>query len=156
MKKLLILCVGIATLAACKKNDDKDNKSKTEYLTSGKWYASSGTVTYSAMGIDTTVDLFASMDACDKDDFMEFKTNMSYLADEGATKCDPSDPQINETGTWAFSNNESQLTLMTTDNTTFFDTLTFNIKTLNSSTMELTQSETYGGVVYSYNMVYKH
>jgi hypothetical protein len=106
--------------------------------------------------VDTTEDLLANMEACEKDNFTQFHTNMSFVVDQGATKCDPSDPQIDETGTWAFSNNESQLSLMTVENATFFDTAVFNIKTLNSNTMELTQSETYGGIVYSYNMVFKH
>lgn len=50
---------------------------------------------------------------CQLDDFFKFNTDQSYTADEGASKCDPNSPQVYETGTWAWGNNETQLNLTT-------------------------------------------
>jgi hypothetical protein len=38
-------------------------------------------------------DLFAIMEACNRDDLMIFKANGIITTDEGASKCDPDDQQ---------------------------------------------------------------
>lgn len=47
------------------------------------------------------------MDACVKDDIYQFKTDGTYILDNGATKCYPDEPQIVDQGTWAFNVDET-------------------------------------------------
>jgi len=151
MKKLLILCAGIATLAACKKKDD--NKSRTEYLTSGKWFISSyyyydkitdanGTVT------DLTDTTEYPTEACEKDNFITFKADGTLTSDEGATKCDTSDDQTS-TGTWAFVENESKISI-TSDG----DTYLYKIQSLNGSNFIFGQDSSYTTNGYKYEYKY--
>ncbi|HRI59628.1 MAG TPA: lipocalin family protein, partial [Saprospiraceae bacterium] len=56
----------------------------------------------------------AQLAACDKDNFVEFKADGSFVSDEGATKCNAADPQ-QETGTWAFAQNETHLVVAGAD-----------------------------------------
>ncbi len=51
---------------------------------------------------------WAELDSCSRDNILQISTNGSYVLDEGQTKCDPMDPQVNESGTWALLNNETQ------------------------------------------------
>lgn len=56
-----------------------------------------------ATGLDTNF-----YPACQQDNIERFETDGSLAFDEGATKCDPTDPQT-EAGTWAFYDSETKL-----------------------------------------------
>lgn len=117
MKKitLFFLAVSMAlAISSCKKDDDNNstpannnnsgggsNLTKTEMLTAKKWKVVGLTVGGS--------DFYALFDDCDKDDTHEFKTDGTYINDEGATKCDPMDDQIISTDTWKFTDNETKI-----------------------------------------------
>jgi Lipocalin-like domain len=87
--------------SACKK-DEKDHltstgcwkqvKSESKDLTTGAW----------------TEDV---IDACDKDDCLSFSDDGKTTFDEGATKCDPDDPQTSS-GTWSLSDDKKTLTVV--------------------------------------------
>lgn len=47
---------------------------------------------------------------CEIDDIMTFQSDQKISYDEGATKCDPSDPQTTTDGTWSFDNATKMLT----------------------------------------------
>jgi hypothetical protein len=53
-----------------------------------------------------------------------FVSNGNYTLEEGATKCNASDPQIYERGTWRFLNNETQLETTATGSTASVANLT--------------------------------
>jgi hypothetical protein len=55
-------------------------------------------------------DAYATFEPCEKDNFFVFKKDGTLETNQGASKCSPSDPQI-ETGTWSFSNNETEITI---------------------------------------------
>ena len=84
---------------------------KTQTLTAKDWKAV-------AIHIDPGVyvngqpvtDLTPFYDPCELDDVSRYKADFTYEFNEGATKCDPNAPQIQESGTWAWANNESQIT----------------------------------------------
>ena len=82
-----------------------------DLLTSGQWKLVSFTLT-PPVDIDSDGDLDADayvlMDACGKDDLFSFKADGKYEINEGATKCDPLDPQI-EVLDWSFANEEQEL-----------------------------------------------
>ena len=103
LKKGLMLMAIVAILFAACKDDETDPvaKTKTEMITSGSWVLSDALLNGSSF--------FGTMDDCEKDDFLTFKTNGDAITDEGPTKCDPADPQT-ETGTWKFSTDEKKIT----------------------------------------------
>lgn len=113
MKKPIFFLLGLAlAFVACK--DDEASKTNTEKLTSGKWKITASVAKFTFNGIEQTVDVYANLPACKKDNTVEFKTDGTVIADEGATKCSPTDPQ-EETGTWTFEQNEMHLHVVGTD-----------------------------------------
>lgn len=58
----------------------------------------------------TITDFYAFLDDCEKDNFMNFNANGTYITDEGALICDTASAQIT-LGTWKFTNNETNLLL---------------------------------------------
>ena len=83
-------------------------KTKTEMLTGGKWQMSASESTYVVDGVETKVNEYAAMEACDKDDFMLLATDGTATWDEGPTKCDVNNTQTS-TGKWAFIENETKI-----------------------------------------------
>ncbi|KAB2917679.1 MAG: hypothetical protein F9K23_04665 [Bacteroidetes bacterium] len=113
--KLMLVAVAALALTAtsCKKDADENPTpspapapTKTQLLTAKSWRMTSMKV--------GTMDYIGFLPACQKDDFMTFKTNFTVIDDEGATKCDPSDPQV-ETSAWSFINNETAIVSESTD-----------------------------------------
>ncbi len=116
--KLAILCCSLALIAACKKNGDGNSmSSQKKLLTAGKWLITAGTVTTTHLGIDYTVDRYAPMDACDKDDFVLFATNGTGTIDESTDKC-AADGQV-ESFKWALLDNDARLALIDSNPDTF-------------------------------------
>lgn len=114
-KKAAMIILSVAVFAACKKDDNKNSsKTKTQLLTSGSWKQTS---IFFTPAIDWNQDGHAENEVldlyspCDRDDLMTFKTDGTVVHDEGATKCDPSDPQIVETTKWKFTDNESKIVI---------------------------------------------
>lgn len=115
MKKIatLFLAVSMAlAVSSCKKDDDNNstpanntggsNLTKTEILTGRTWKITELTV-------DGQSQVGTLVTACDLDDIYQFKANGEFIVDEGATKCDPTDPQIETQSTWKFLDNETKL-----------------------------------------------
>ncbi len=55
---------------------------------------------------------------CKKDNYYYFTRSGTYQLNEGRTKCATTDPQIIETGTWSFLENETKLQLVKTGSLT--------------------------------------
>lgn len=111
MKKNLLLILtlaGAAVLNSCSKDDDNSSSTPTatklQLLTAHGWRLS----TFLENGVDMTNAYFS---ACELDNIYTFYTDSLYSIDEGPTKCNPNDPQIIETGTWAFGNNQNMVIL---------------------------------------------
>ncbi len=140
MKKLAYLALSgtalLLTLAACHKNDDPTPPSRTDYLTGHTWKPSSGTIVYTDPSTGKTISEDA-FDPCEKDNFYKFNTDKTLVADEGATRCDPSDPQ-QETGTWAISNGDQQLTMILAGQALFSNA---TIKELSATTLHITGTD---------------
>lgn len=111
----------LLTMVSCSKDSKKSN---TELLTQAAWKLVS-------VGVDSdkngTIDLEDAVDACTKDDLTTFAVNGTGVVDEGASKCDPLDPQTT-TFTWSFANNETELN---------FDGDTFKILSLDGSNLKI-------------------
>ncbi|MFM7672495.1 MAG: lipocalin family protein [Bacteroidota bacterium] len=128
---LSIALLAVLTFSACQK-DDPAPPTNTD-LISRNWKITASTGTFPPL---PTVDIYAQLQACEKDNILKMSNNGTYTLDEGATKCAPTDPQIVETGNWSFSNNETKLTVMGE---------TFDILSLSATTMTLKQDVAAGG-----------
>lgn len=115
MQKPIIYLLGlILFLGACKNNDD-DSTPKTTLLTNGKWKIVTSKATISlATGGTTEFDLLAFLSTCEKDGHFVFQSAGVLIADEGALRCDPADPQ-QTTGAWELTQNETHLKVSSTD-----------------------------------------
>ncbi len=105
LKNGLILLAFLAiAFTACKDDEETTTPSKTkmELLTSGSWVATD-------MLLNDT-SFWVLVPACAKDDFMTFKSDGTVITDEGATKCDPMDPQTT-TENWSFNSNQTKVTI---------------------------------------------
>ena len=101
---LLLLAVSTIAVTAFKKDDAKSNE---DYLTAKSCWKQTKSESY-----DPTTSTWSddTIDDCTKDDCTTFKSDKSLVVDEGATKCDPTDPQTS-TGTWSLSADGKTLTL---------------------------------------------
>ena len=128
MKKVLIFSTLLIALNACKKDDAKP-ASKADLLTSGTWRLTAAVTDMDGDGTFET-DEYAAFGTCFTDNIWTFNSNNSIAVDEGATKCDPSDPQV-QTGSWQLTNNQTNLS---------FEGETYVIQQLDANTLILSQS----------------
>lgn len=128
MKKTIFLFATafIFFCTSCKKENVK-TQSKTELLTTGSWKITAAVSDNDGNGSYETND-FASFPPCFVDNIFTFKTNGQLELDEGPTKCDVLDPQI-ETVAWQLTNNEANIVVANdTYDLTELNTTTFKIK----------------------------
>jgi hypothetical protein len=114
MRKAILIIAALAflTISSCKKDDEKTTpaKSKTELLTSKAWRATALTINPGInIGGTTITDFYAQLPSCTKDDTEKYNVGATGVYDEGATKCDPSDPQ-SFAFTWVFNPAETIIT----------------------------------------------
>jgi len=114
MNKFLAIVLGAVVLSTgCKKEETTVDppppaqKTKKELLSASLWKMTGFTISAPSSG---TEDYFATMKDCQKDDTWSYKTDGSYVRDEGPTKCYPSDPQ-SEQGSWSISGDEKKITI---------------------------------------------
>ena len=120
-------------MSSCSKDEDSPEevaKTTTEYLTAGNWKTTAMTISpgLNFGGVEIT-DFYAQFEACEKDDLTKFNTDGTITDDEGATKCDPNDPQTTNDGTWVLSADNSSVTIGYPDE----DPITMNIVQLDGS-----------------------
>lgn len=116
----LLLAIGII-ISSCKKEEDEEEapkKSNTEYLTSGQWEMTN------IEGITPpfdTVDIWSSgfITSCEKDDYWDYKNDLSGKRYEGTKKCEPTDPDFIDF-TWMWEDNESTLVYVTDTDTIYY------------------------------------
>ncbi|MEZ5031200.1 MAG: lipocalin family protein [Saprospiraceae bacterium] len=139
MKIFQLLTISILatalTMGACKKDDD--SKSARDILIEGKWDVTSAKVNPGIEIFPGVVisDLLIDEDPCDADDLTIFNADGTSTIDEGPTKCDPSDPQTYNNGSWSLSSDEKQLTIDIDG-----EEITFNIASISDTQLVLTAS----------------
>ena len=143
--KQTIKKISLATLVIClllvscsKKSKDSTPtptpETKTQLLTGKNWKVTAVTINpgfdFSGNGVlitDYYAYSMATGNACQLDNILNFNINGNYTDYEGATLCDPADPQLYDSGTWSFLNNEATLSFQGE----------YTIVTLNSTTLKL-------------------
>lgn len=150
---LTVLAVILFT-AGCNKSTDSPSGAKA-ILTSGKWQITGGTVSLSYPGIPTiTQDVKDIFQSCILDNYTIFKTDGTGTTDEGATKCDPSDPQVKDAdGHWALQDNDTKLVL---NDPASGITVTCNILQLNDAGMKLQATITNQGATSNTTYIFTH
>jgi hypothetical protein len=157
---LLGLSLAVAVAGCGKKSDPTPAtnpvSAKTALLTAVKWRITAIASTTTFLGQTVTGDSYASLPACQRDNFQTFATNLATTFDEGATKCSSSDPQTKQ-GTWSFNTAETQLTVVDPSQaaTSPLRTATADIVQLSANAMQLrtTTTQTQGGVTVSVSLL---
>ena len=130
MKKTLLTAIWICIISiGCNKDDDVTAASKKDLLTAGSWKLTAVVSDDDGDGTYETND-FINFSGCYTDNYYIFKSNGDLELNEGATKCDPADPQTDLTS-WQLTNNETTL-IVNTDS--------YSIEELNTSTLKLKQT----------------
>jgi Lipocalin-like domain len=133
MRKIFVASMAIALFLvfnACKKSDNNNSNARTVQNLSGSYTitALSGNV------LGTTVNLYDSLPACDKDNLITLNSNMTAAFVDAGTKCAP---PSDSTGTWSLSANTDSLYLAST---------AAFIKSWDGKTLVLTNSQTVSGI----------
>lgn len=94
----------ITSVGACgKESGSQSSQTKTDLITATAWKIDQ-------IGVDAdkngTIDLPQTLQDCELDNTFTFKKDGTGIFDEGATKCNSTDPQ-NGSYSWSFINNES-------------------------------------------------
>lgn len=111
---LLCMCMIVLVFLAesCKKKKKESPiATKTELITSKSWIYSS--LKFSpAIRIESfpipISDIYPFMQACTLDNFMTFKSDHTFISDEGTLKCDTTVPQTTS-GTWSLNPDETKI-----------------------------------------------
>ena len=144
MKKIYYLILGsIAVFAVSCKKDSSSSQSNTDKLCGKNWKVVAYTINPGiqlAPGGPLITDYYSTFQSCEKDNFSTYNKNGTYVDDEGATKCDPADPQTTP-GTWYFSNNETVLVQDSID--------TFNVLQNDGNTLKVSKQQVNLGVTYT-------
>ena len=138
MKTTLLKLPLIALLAfsfvfvACSDDDDPSVADQIE----GTWKVTS---VFIKQGTNPEVETTSSIEACDLDNLTVYSSDNTYQVTEGTDKCDPSDPDIVESGTWSLIDGDSKLINDPNEAGEESDTLT--IVSISNSQAEFTETE---------------
>lgn len=135
LRSTLILFI-VGFLSSCNK-DDEAPVTKSQTISGKKWISTALTINPGVQfeeGGPVITDLYAFYQnagrTCINDDIKVFNLNGTYTFEEGASKCQPTNPQVYESGTWLFSSDESALVTNTGGNTINYDILTLDATSL--------------------------
>jgi len=127
---LLMICALL--FSDCKKSSS--GQSATQLLTSAAWKYDTGGLDIDKNGSVDTPFPPGFIKSCETDNTLTFKSDGTGTVDEGATKCNSTDPQTSPF-TWSFKNNNTIINFPDT----LFGTLGGDVKvnSLTSSKLEL-------------------
>lgn len=148
--RVLLLLAFPLLMTQCSKDDDNDDNNQTpSELIIGSWQVTADVVSPPIdLGGGPVSDLYAILDPCDKDDLYIIKANGVGEFNEGASKCDPADPQ-SEPFSWSLQSNGTVLVI--SDGST---SVNFQVAQLNQTTMKLVITENILGTTYTETITY--
>ncbi len=158
MKKLLLGCAALTLLfASCKKDDSTKDAGARGSLTNGQWKvtASSAVIEYPAPIGTQNQDVYSILPECQKDNLFRFNSDGNIISNEGATKCNASDPQETTNGKWTLSSDEKKMSLSGSFNGASM-TIDADVITLNQSSLVLKYVTTFGGFNSTTTTTYTH
>lgn len=125
---LLVLILLISQLG-CKK-ESNNSRPNTQLLTEQAWILVSFRYNFNN---GPWTDGFVTIPNCQKDNKLSFQSTLNYILDEGTTKCNSSDPQIFQQGTWYFTTNETKLASVYNGSTSIVDIVLLDNVSLKTS-----------------------
>lgn len=146
-KTFLLLCVTVF-MQAC-----KNDPTVTELLTEDVWKIETLTIDPAIIVDNVAItNYYNQLQDYDKDNTLRFKTDGTFVADEGALKEHPNDPQTTE-AEWLLAASEDALTVW---NTT--DTILYTIPVINEEhlTLVYTERDTATQINYTFTAGFKH
>lgn len=142
LRSLALLFIVFAAFSCSKKTAPKTN---LEYLTQAIWKFDDAGIDADENGAIDMTD--PDIDPCDEDNTLDFNTDGTGTADEGATKCNDADPQSRPFD-WTFESNQTQLQ---------YDGKIFKILTLNDNQLKAYYDvDMGGGNIFRYVVIMKH
>ena len=103
MKKLLLLsCLLLGILSSC--SDDYTVKTRTDYLTTDKWFIEYATVSTNIEGQNQTQSLLDFLPHCAMDNYLTFLPDGTIAMDENLCNCENS-PANSVIGNWQLVDN---------------------------------------------------
>lgn len=138
---------------ACKKSSVEPQPqppSKTQLISKGAWKIAK---IEEKNGSAPWVDITSNIDACEIDNNLVLRSDLSYELNEGITKCDANDPQVVETGTWKFDSNETKMNFTATGS---INVDVVEIVELTDLHLVLNRTYNNNGSVFQYKIKYSH
>ena len=132
VKHLVIPMILLIALAVSCKKEAAVSTDNSVLLTTGLWKRTGETTN----GKDT----FTALGSCDKDNTYVFATDGKATFDEGATKCNTTDPQTT-TGSWAFTGTDKTKMILTESGFA----ITITITQLDASVMKWSYTNPFTG-----------
>jgi hypothetical protein len=123
----------------------KDKTTRKELLTKQAWKVVKDEYKENAAPYQ---DEYPGWPDCLKDNVLKFFLDYSFNITEGATKCDPADPDFAAAGTWMFTQDETHIQVDGTDEG--------EVVHLDENTLVLVFTETIGSNTYWYRTTYSH
>lgn len=133
MKKGYCFIIGLLFLASilinsCKKDDDQEPDTATK-LTTGKWFLEKKNL---VIKIDDLPEETESLEDCEKDDYIEFKTDSTAIENYGEVSCND-DNESEKINKWSLRKNSKELVLYNKNGNSFY----YNIDTITNNRLEL-------------------
>ncbi len=142
-----IFALSLIVVTGCDKDDDNTPtpKTKTELVSQSTWVFSGAVV--------GTTDVSPLLQACQKDNTLTFVASGSGTLDEGASKCNMSDPQTNSFS-WNFASAETVLHI----STVLFSggSSDFTLVSLSETTLVVSQDITVSGTTQTAIVTFIH
>jgi hypothetical protein len=130
LKKMLILSFLLIMFSCTHKSDPQPSQAT---LLVGTWKLTALT--------GNNQDAYSTLQDCEKDNLTIFGKDGTYTENEGATKCNQTDPQVIQTGTWSLIENASKLKISYPDGTSDI----FMLTAITSTSLKLTSTQTFNG-----------
>ena len=107
---LVLFLIGTVSVSCQKDNDGDldDNKTKTELITASTWRFDQAQIDADKNGTPDGPVPAGFLEACVTDNTLTLKSDGTGTLDEGATRCDPADPQSTSIS-WEFKDGETVL-----------------------------------------------
>ncbi len=103
MKYYVLALVSIGFIIfSCNKDDDKkdDLSTKIQLMTSATWKYDTAAIDIDKNGTPDQALPAGTIETCEKDNVITFKSDSTGTLNEGSTKCDPGDPQTTSFKWW--------------------------------------------------------
>ncbi len=140
---ILIAGLFFGVLSSCKEDDPVPLKAETQaiLLAGQKGGSKSWKISTASYQEGSSAATELNLDVCILDNIYLFTNNddQTYKATEGATTCDPTDPNVVEAGNWSFTL-DGEILIVLPDEVTYSNSALFSFLTYPSEVVTLTDS----------------